>query len=155
MKQIWRPRASVTILCYFWCLDHVHIPQKDTTYIQMISVSIHVLYLQLLIENMVVLRWATNTILVDIGGGSDLSKSGFLPRLLRQLLFARLLRRLRLGGEEQPGFFLICAAWLGAPPKVALDCIRGIPELQYILQIIIEKPSGPHPHPHSWLGPGT
>ena len=64
----------------------------------MISVSIHVLYLQLLLENMVVLRWATNTILADIGGGSDLSKSGFLPRLLRQLLFARLLRRLRLRG---------------------------------------------------------
>jgi len=40
------------------------------------------LYLKLLCEYLVVLRWTTNTIVRDLGGGPDLILSGFLPGFL-------------------------------------------------------------------------
>ena len=53
--------------------------RKDTSCIQLILVSIYILYLKLLLDYMVVLRWTTNTIVPDSGGGPDLLLSGLLP----------------------------------------------------------------------------
>ena len=55
-------------------------PQKDTSCIQPILISIYVLYLKLLCKYLVVLRWTTtNTIVPDLGGGPDLFLTGLLP----------------------------------------------------------------------------
>ena len=54
-----------------------HVPQKDTTYKQLIQVSIYTLYLTLLREYMVVLRRLTNAIVPDLGGGPVLYLPGF------------------------------------------------------------------------------
>jgi len=57
-------------------------PRKDTSCIQQILVSIlYILYLKLLSEYLVVLRWTTNTIVPDLGGGPVLFLSEFLPWL--------------------------------------------------------------------------
>ena len=52
--------------------------RKDTSCIQLILVSIYILYLKLLLDYMVVLRWTTNTIVPDLGGGPVLFLLGFL-----------------------------------------------------------------------------
>jgi len=60
LYHIYIPCALATNVNNILNLNHLQIPRKDHTSVPLILVHAYVLYLQILLESMVVLRWSKN-----------------------------------------------------------------------------------------------